>query len=317
MTLTNGQRLWVAAERLYECQMLFPEASLSPAIAAIPTDTPLSAEEVLTELIRSRMEGLGPTTTGQLAQPIGISTSIVERALLALEHQGTVLQGQYTPNAQSNEWCERGLLARIHRYTLKQLRNEIEPVAPADFMRFLFRWHGLNDPVSGESGLAKILQQLEGCNLPAATWEKEILPKRVKPYFASELDQLCTAGRFVWLRLKTAGDNTVKSAGKSTPIALVSRSNIDFWWQSASLPVAPTMALSSNAQKVHGILKEWGASFFQEILRETGLLKTQLEEALGELVASGLITSDSFHGLRTLVTPQKILHRRSKRLPQP
>ncbi len=315
MTLAHGQRLWVAAERLHECQTLFPDASLSPIIAAVAADKALAIEDSLTDLIRSRMEGLGPVTVEQLAQPLGIATSKIEQALLLLEQQGTIMQGQYTLGAQSLEWCERGLLARIHRYTLKQLRNEIEPVAPADFMCFLFRWHGLHDPVAGESGLAKVLQQLEGFNLPAAAWEKEILAKRVKPYFASELDQLCTAGRFIWLRLKTAGENTPKSAGKSTPIALVSRSNLDFWRQLAPLPVATALTLSSNAQKVYSVLKEWGASFFQEILRETGLLKTQLEEALGELAAGGLITSDSFHGLRTLVMPQKILHRRSKRYP--
>jgi ATP-dependent helicase Lhr and Lhr-like helicase len=315
MTLAHGQRLWVSAERLHECQMLFPDASLSPVIAGIPADKTFSTEEVLTELIRSRIEGLGPVTAEQLAQPLGIATTQIDQSLLALEQQGIVLRGQYTYTSKATEWCERGLLARMHRYTLKQLRREIEPVAPADFMRFLFCWHGLHDPVSGESGLAKVLQQLEGCNLPTAAWEKEILAKRVKPYFASELDQLCTAGRFIWLRLKTAGDNTIKSTGKSTPIALVSRSNVDFWRQATTLPVASAMTLSSNAQKVYDVLKEWGASFFQEILRETDLLKTQLEEALGELAASGLITSDSFHGLRTLVTPQKILHRRSKRYP--
>ena len=228
MTLVYGQRIWVAAERLHECQMLFPDASLSPVIAAIPADKGLSTEGVLTELIRSRMEGLGPITAEQLARPLGIATSKIEQALLALEQQGIVLQGQYTYGVQTKEWCERGLLARIHRYTLKQLRSEIEPVAPADFMRFLFRWHGLHDPVSSESGLAKVLQQLEGCNLPAAAWEKEILAKRVKPYFASELDQLCTAGRFIWLRLKVAGENMPKSAGKSTPITFISRTNIDF-----------------------------------------------------------------------------------------
>ncbi len=167
LTLAHGQRLWVAAERLHECQMLFPGASLSPAIAPVPADKPLAYEDILRDIIRSRMEGLGPVTAEQIAEPLGIATSKIELALLALEQQGIVLQGQYTPGAQAIEWCERGLLARIHRYTLKQLRSEIEPVAPSDFMRFLFRWHGLHDPVAGEAGLAKVLQQLEGCNLPA------------------------------------------------------------------------------------------------------------------------------------------------------
>lgn len=313
MTLAHGQQLWVAAERLHELQTLFPEACLTPVITAVPSDKPLSTEDLLTELVRSRMEGLGPITADQLAQPLGLSTAKIEYALMALEQQGVVLQGHYTPGAADKEWCERGLLARIHRYSLKQLRSEIEPVVPAVFMRFLFQWHGLNDPVSGESGLAKVLQQLEGCNLPATSWENDILPKRVKPYFGSDLDQLCTSGRFTWLRLKLAGDNIPKSAGKATPIALVARLNLDYWRQST--PATSLGNLSGNAQKVLEVLKTWGASFFQEILHETGLLKTQLEEVLAELAASGLITSDSFQGLRTLVLSQQILHRRSKRYP--
>ncbi|MDD5320156.1 MAG: DEAD/DEAH box helicase [Methylococcales bacterium] len=315
MILPHGQRLWVAAERLYELQILFPDAKLSPAIAAVPPDKPLTYEDILQEIIRSRMEGFGPATAEQLAEPLEFATSKIELALLALEQQGTLLQGHFTPGASAIQWCERGLLARIHRYTLKQLRSEIEPVAPSDFMRFLFRWHGLHDPVTGEAGLAKVLQQLEGCNLPASCWESEILARRIKPYFASELDQLCTAGRFIWLRLKQPGESNPKSAGKTTPIALISRANIDYWRHLSALPDKAAMELSGNALKVYAALKEWGASFFQELISETGLLKTQLEEALGELAASGLITSDSYQGLRMLVMPQKILHRRSKRYP--
>ena len=311
MTLAHGQRLWVAAERLHELQMLFPNAHHHPAIGAIPADN-APPETLLREIIRSRMEGLGPTTAIQLAEPLGLAPSSVNQALLALEQQGILIQGHFTPGTIAIEWCERGLLARIHRYTLKQLRNEIEPVSPADFMRFLFRWHGLHDPVSGETGLAQALDQLEGFNLPAACWEAGILAKRVKPYFASDLDQLCTSGRFVWLRLKRTGENSPKSAGKSTPIALVSRTHMDCWHQLPPSHDLGQLALSGNALKVVAVLKQWGASFFQEIIRETGLLKIQLEETLGELVANGLITSDSFQGLRTLVLPQKILHRRSK-----
>jgi len=315
LTLPHGQRLWVAAERLHEFQILFPDSNSSPAIAAVSADTHRTPEDILQDIIRSRLEGLVAVTAEQLAQPLGITTKITNQVLTALEQQGIVLQGHFTPGASALEWCERGLLARIHRYTLKQLRSEIEPVAPADFMRFLFRWHRLHDPVTGASGLSKILQQLEGYNLPAACWESDILAKRVKPYLASELDQLFTEGRFIWLRLKTPGENNPKSASKTTPIALISRANIDFWRQLSTLPDQATMALSSNAQKVYAALKEWGASFFPELVRETGLLKTQLEQALGELAACGLITSDSFHGLRMLVTPQKTLHRRSRRHP--
>jgi ATP-dependent helicase Lhr and Lhr-like helicase len=314
MTLAHGQRLWVAAERLHELQMLFPSSNYHPAISAIPADN-VSPETLLREIIRSRMEGLGPTTASQLAEPLGLDLSSVNQVLLALEGQGIIIQGHFTPGTNAIEWCERGLLARIHRYTLKQLRNQIEPVSPADFMRFLFRWHGLHDPVTGESGLAQVLHQLEGFNLPAASWEAEVLVKRVKPYFSSDLDQLCTSGRFVWLRLKKSGEYTPKSTAKSTPIAVVSRNHMECWYQQPSGHDVTPLGLSGNALKVYAILNQWGASFFQEIVNETGLLKTQLEETLGELVTNGLITSDSFQGLRTLVLPQKTLHQRSKRYP--
>lgn len=315
MTLPQGQRLWAAAERLHELQIVYPEASLSPAMDAAAGDSAQDRETALEELVRSRLEGLGPVTAERLTASLALPNAGIERALLALEQQGTVLRGSFTPGCGETEWCERSLLARIHRYTLKQLRNEIEPVAPADYMRFLFRWHRLHEPVAGEAALAKILKQLEGCNLPAAAWESDVLPRRSKPYYASELDQLCNSGQFIWLRLKPVTGSHPKSAGKTTAIALIERAHLEEWRHFSPLPDKDKLDLSGNALRVYDALSRWGASFFQELTSETGLLKTQLEEALGVLVAAGLVTSDSFQGLRTLVVPQKILHRRSKRYP--
>lgn len=311
--LPQGDRIWVAAERLEELQTLFPDAMPEPPISAVKSDKPCDKDTVLQQILHSRLEGLGPITARGLSKPLGLSVTAIDQALIALEQQGIILRGQFTANTGETEWCERGLLARIHRYSLKQFRKEIEPVAPADFMRFLFRWHGLHDPVAGESGLAKVLRQLEGCSLSAGCWEQDILAKRVKPYFVSELDQLCTAGQFIWLRLKATGENSPKSANKNTPIALVSRANLDHWRRTQQPPDKIKLSLSSNAQKVVTVLQKWGASFFQEIRLDTGLLKTQLEEALGELAAAGLITSDSFYGLRTLLMPQKKMHGRGNR----
>jgi len=189
--LPNGQKLWVTAERLFELRVLFPESLCIPPIEPITSNSINTSEDALRELIRSRLEGLVAVTAQQLAAPLGMEIRLIEQALLSLEQQGVVMRGRYTPGATIDEWCERGLLARIHRYTLKQLRNEIEPISPADFMRFLFQWHRLHDPLTGEAGMDKVLRQLEGYNMPAAFWEHEILAKRIKPYFASELDQLC------------------------------------------------------------------------------------------------------------------------------
>jgi ATP-dependent Lhr-like helicase len=314
MTLPHGQKIWLAAERLREWQQQFPAAILNPQIAPVINNKQIPKDAILPELIRSRLEGLGPTTVQQLAEPLGLQESQIEQALVVLEQQGVVLRGMFSQN-QSVEWCERGLLARIHRYTIKQLRSEIEPVAPADLMRFLFRWHRINDPPAGEKSLEETLKQLEGYSIPAYGWEHDILNKRVKPYLASDLDQLCSSGKFSWLRLKTTGEAQPKTISKLTPIAILNRENSRAWRQYNSLKQDATAGLSGNAQNIYEILKIWGASFFQDMIAESGLLKTQLEEALGELTATGLITSDSFHGLRVLITPQKILHRRKRRYP--
>jgi len=272
----------------------------------------------LTEVLRSRLEGLGPVTSEQLNKPLLLSSSEVEFSLMNLQQEGFAIQGRFSQSSEI-EWCERGLLARIHRYTLKQLRNEIDPVSPADFMRFLFHWHGFDDPAEGEVALERTLQQLEGIPLAASSWEQDILPIRIQAVTTSDLDQLCQAGKFVWLRLQMPyqANNTKQKnpAVKSTPISFIRRAHFADWRSYSAMAESNDINLSASAQKVLASLKQWGASFFQELLDDTRLLKSQLEDALGELVAWGLITSDSFSGLRTLITPQKILRRRSKRRP--
>ncbi|MGR9051211.1 MAG: DEAD/DEAH box helicase [Gammaproteobacteria bacterium] len=318
LTTPHGTRLWVAAERLHEVKLLFPDAVTNPDIDAVLAEENLDPDTALRELLRSRLEGLGPVTAEQLRQPFGVPPARIEQALTALEQQGIAIQGRFTQDNDAVEWCDRGLLARIHRYTLKQLRNEIEPVAPSDFMRFLFRWHGFNDPGEGEAALERVLGQLEGSSIPAAGWEADILPKRMKPYYSSQLDSLCAAGKFVWLRLKPTAAKSDKSrrpAGKNTGIVLLARPHLPFWRVYSPLAEIEAVGLSAHAREIVQILKTWGASFFQELSDETGLLKVQLEESLGELVASGLITSDSFQGLRTLIKTRKQLQRRSKRQP--
>lgn len=310
---TRGKTLWIAAERLHELLVLFPDASCQPAVAANFDADGMDEQSVIEELLRSRLEGLGPVTAARLGAPLSLPADRTERALLALQQQGTIIQGRFSPDCNALEWCERGLLARIHRYTLKQLRKEIKPVSPAVFMQFLFHWQGLTDPGEGESSLTRVLRQLEGLNLSAAAWEQEILPKRLKPYFSSDLDSLCNSGQFVWLRLKPGASDSPLAAGKNTSIALIERANLPFWRSFSVLPDKNTLHLSGIAEKVYASLQQWGASFFQELQADTGLLRTQLEEALGQLVAAGLITADSFQGLRVLTLSQKVLQRRNRR----
>ena len=322
ISLANESKLWVAAERLNQVLALFAEAHREPVIE--PTEpVPEDRSHALTELLRSRLECLGPVTLSQLNAPLDMPLNEVEMSLLALQQEGFAIQGQFTrpesTGARETEWCERGLLARIHRYTVKRLRSEIDPVSPADFMRFLFHWHGFDEAAEGEAALERSLQQLEGIPLAAASWEQDILPTRIRDFTASQLDHLCQSGKFVWLRLQApvAGkEGKQKSpAVKSTPISFVRREHLADWRNTNALVDTAEIKLSAHAVAVLDSLKQWGASFSQDLLDDTRMLPVQLENTLGELVAWGLITSDSFSGMRTLITPQPVLRRRAKRRP--
>ncbi|MBP8296909.1 MAG: ATP-dependent DNA helicase, partial [Burkholderiales bacterium] len=155
--------------------------------------------------------------------------------------------------------------------------------------------------------LAAILAQLEGYEAPAASWESEILPARLKGYDFTWLDDLCLSGRVVWTRLSPPAANPQREhAGgpvRTTPIALLQRRNIGLWTALGRNDHADALPLSSRARGLFDYLTRHGASFFDELLGGAGLLRSQLEEALGELVAVGLVTSDSFMGLRALLLP--------------
>lgn len=318
LTTSTGKRLWVAAERLMQLLTLLPDSQLSPVIDPVveKADPSLDKEQALIEVIRGRLEGTGPVTIQQLANVLDLCTQDINKAMLALQQEGFVIRGQFIPNQEQPQWCERRLLARIHRYTLKQLHSEIKPVSAADFMRFLFHWHGLGeDRGEGLQTLAGMIAQLEGFAIPAVAWETEILPARITFYTPQMLDSLCSAGRFIWLRRNVSnykinhGEKYKAPPVRSTPITLVERQNLQYWRGLNSLPLIAEIKLSSSAHKVLKVLQQHGASFFDELNCETGLLRTQLEHALGELVAWGLVTADSFIGLRALITPS---NRRSR-----
>src|SRR6185503_13506271 len=201
-------RLWVAAERLPQLLAVYPDATLAPAIAAPASlaQNIWTREDSLVELIRGRLEGLGPVTAKSLATAPGLTTSDVDAALLKLEAEGFVLRGRFTPGIEETEWCARRLLARIHSYTLNRLRQEIEPVSSADFMRFLLSWQKVapDQQMEGPQSLLALIEQLEGFEAPAAAWEGEIFPARLLEYNPAWLDALCLSGEVVWARLTPA-----------------------------------------------------------------------------------------------------------------
>jgi ATP-dependent Lhr-like helicase len=217
------------------------------------------------------------------------------------------MRGQFSPEATVavGEWCERRLLARIHRYTVKRLRAEIEPIEARDFLRFLFEWQRVTPEgrMEGPDAVGAVLAQLEGYEAPASAWETEILPTRITEYEPAWLDEQCLAGRFVWTRLARRKSDSERSASpvRGTPIALLARRNIRVW-SSLTGPVDASN-LSSRAQLVADYIRVHGASFFDEIADGASLLPIQAEEALAELVALGIVNSDSFSGLRALLVP--------------
>ncbi|HEY9506443.1 MAG TPA: hypothetical protein VIQ27_10755, partial [Gemmatimonadales bacterium] len=257
------------------------------------------------ELFRARLGIVGPTTAAALGVALGVPETEVEAALAELETEGVVLRGRFSPRdagvPAGLEWCERRLLARIHRYTLNRLRAEIEPVSPADFMRFLFAWQRV-DPghrAAGLEGLASVVDQLDGFEVPAGAWEGDVLAARVEEYDPALLDTLSLTGRVGWAAGRRHGGAATPI--RSTPVALFAREHGQH--RPTARVETRSRELSTYAGQVREVLERRGASFFHELAPLSGLLPTQVEQALGELAGLGLVTSDSFAGLRALITP--------------
>ena len=247
----DGPVLWCAAERFALLEAALGAARVDPPLA-LPDELCLAPgrEEARIELVRARLGCLGPVTVEGLARDIGLGAGEVEAGLAALEAEGTVLRGHFTPEAGAPDWCERRLLARIHRYTLGRLRREIEPASRAEFARFLFEWQRLRseDRRHGYEALAAVIAELEGFAAPAAAWEDEILPARIVDFTTGMLDRLCLAGRASWARpARPVRDTPKRSFGpiRSTPIALFSREGR----RQAPLWLAPTSGDSNESAK--------------------------------------------------------------------
>jgi ATP-dependent Lhr-like helicase len=298
------QRVWTSAEKLPLWQALHPAASMQPAITA-PAEyaaQPWTREGALLELVRHRLGGLGPVTVNALAQSMAVAPADIEQALLRLQSEGYVMQGRFTADAIGSEWCERHLLARIHRYTIGRLRREIEPVSRRQLMRFLFDWQHVSKATRrvGPDALSTTLAELEGYEAAAGAWESEILPARIGDYSISWLDELCRTGRVGWSRLRAGGGGG--GPVRSTPIVLAPRRTMAVW-TSVTSNDPHDILLSSRAQAVADALRGNGALFFDELLDATRLLRSEVEDALGELVAAGRVSADSFAGLRALLLP--------------
>lgn len=336
--------LWIATERLGYFLALFPQLESLRAAADIPAfifEKQWDRQEALREIVRARLECLGPIRAQRLAEELALSPADVDLALVALEVEGFAFQGQFTQAARSSsresepvvEWCERRLLQRIHRYTIDAHRKSIKPVSLQTYTQYLFEQHGLEqvsestldapdsaEPVlDGQTRLQNSLGLLDGIAAPAASWEADLFPSRVADYDPNWLDAMCISGKMVWgryslpsashrlQRRKESSSSNTSGPIKSTPISIVSRGNLDIWkaLAAAERDSEENPCNSQLAQQIEADLVQNGASFFDQIQQRTGLLRAQLEQGLAELVSSARITSDSFTGLRALLTPNR------------
>jgi ATP-dependent helicase Lhr and Lhr-like helicase len=325
----GGTIYWVAAERARTFRQLFPDASFEPALTEVEPSVPARHEAALA-MVHGWMIHSGPVMIGSLSQRTGLPPEDVETALLTLESQGVVLRGQFSADVGrgfspgdasfspgDTQWCERRLLARIHRLTLGRLRREIEPVTPAISMRWLLTWQHVarGTQTFHERGTLEIVRQLQGFEAPANAWEPHLLARRIARYDPKALDQLCLTGAVGWGRLSphpatlesAPADGTRRVTPTSVaPITFFVRDEADWMTILRAQPEGDDLpGLSRNARTVLAFLRRAGASFFADIVRGARLLKAEVEGAVWELVAAGLVTADGFDNLRALIDPRR------------
>jgi len=354
-SILSSSPVWVATERLPAALAAFPNATVSPPVT-VPPEVRHDWDDVSARvaMLRGLLEVCGPITGEAAADRVGITVAQADAGLEALEGEGVVLRGRFTTlrmddggsriedggdgafdspssildpqsstpstvhHPPSTEWCHRRLLARIHRLTMEGLRRQIEPVSVDVFIRFLTRHHGVL-PVSrrsGTNGLFEVVGMLQGLDIPAVAWERDILPARLDKYQLEWLDELCLTGEVGWGRLFPPPRDAEKARPMSSltrvvPMSLFLRSDLDWLLASGSIPDAAD--LSSPAREAFDLLRERGALFATDLLSLTRMLPTQLNEALGELIARGLVTADGFSGLRSLLAERQVTPGRDSR----
>jgi ATP-dependent Lhr-like helicase len=321
---------WVSAEKIKTVQAIYPNAHFENELPEVESASP-SREDALRAVLTGWLTHLGPVTGVRLSEILHLPTADVEQTLLRIESSGLILRGNFSGSASalpsnlatsfsSVEWCERRLLARIHRLTLGSLRKQIEPVTAAVFMRWLFRWQHVaaGSQARDEHGTLEVLRQLQGFEVPASAWERQVLTRRIGNYDSKFLDQLCLTGAVGWGRLSPHPAMLEDSTGGQRRVIPTSVAPITFfvrdeaeWMALPSIrtahhnPETQARGLSPAACEVLAFLRTRGASFFADVVRGSGKLKSEIETALWELVAAGLVTADGFDNLRALIDPKR------------
>ena len=305
---------WVPAEKAASFASILPEARFESPLPSVEK-APASREDAVLACVAGWMAHVGPTAAIELSNFLGLGATDVEKAFLRLEASGSILRGQFS-NRDSIEWCERRLLARVHRLTLGSLRSQIQPLTAAQFMRWLLRWQHVapGTQLLGEHGTFEVLRQLQGFEAPANSWERQILARRIANYDPRVLDQLCLSGAVGWGRLSPHPATIAEYAATNrrviptsvAPIAFFIREDSEWMIQRHSSDgQSVPQGLSEPARDALNYLRQRGASFFADLVRGTKRLKSEVEAALWELVAAGLITADGFDNIRALIDPKR------------
>ncbi len=332
--------LWLATERRSFVEALFPGAPIEPDVrlpaGRLRPSEAVDEEAAAVAVARGHLAAVGPATASELAARTCLTATAVTAALAKLEAEGFALRGRFDPGQSGRdeavEFCERRLLARIHRYTTERLRREIEPVTAQDLMRFLFRWQHVapESQMEGRRGLLAVVEQLQGFEVAAGSWEEAVLPARVAAYRPEWLDDLCLSGEVVWGRLATragngagpesaTGDEAAGRGGavpsRATPVSFALRDNLAWLLRAARGSAEPVVPGEGAARDVLQALRTRGALFYNDLVAATGRLRVEVEEGLWDLVSRGLVTADGFGSVRALLTARERWAKRAARLP--
>jgi ATP-dependent helicase Lhr and Lhr-like helicase len=315
----GSETYWVSAERMNNFVQIFPSTTFEDsAVPIFESPGTSNREDALHAFVTGWITHSGPITANQLASILCLPTSDIDKSFLRLESSGVILRGKFTdPASHETEWCERRMLARIHRLTLGQLRKQIQSVSPAQFMNWLLRWQHIapSTQLLGDRGTLEAIRQLQGYEAPANSWERQILKRRIADFDPAILDQLCLTGAVGWGRLSphpaTLETHVATDAKRRVtptsvaPITFFVREDSEWMIPHRETGEAEVTGLSADAAAILHFLRQRGASFFADIVRGTAKLKSEVEAALWELVAAGLLTADGFDNLRALIDPKR------------
>jgi ATP-dependent Lhr-like helicase len=317
--------MWCALERRSTAESIFPDASFVPDISmpdGRATEEPPDPEAAAADSLRGHLDLLGPVTVAGLSRISAIPVGLVQIGLARLEAEGFAMRGSFDEELGDEEqWCARRLLARVHSYTQARLRREIEPVSAQDYMRFVLQWQHVAPGTQrqGRAGVLAVVDQLQGFELPAGSWEESVLAARVENYQSRWLEDLCMSGELVWGRLSPrsadAADNVRRGAStpsRATPITFALRDDLPWLLEASRGDAAPSEPAHGPSRDVLDALRARGALFHSEIGALTGRLPVEIEEGLWDLVSRGIVTADGFQAVRSLLSAREAWRRRHR-----